>query len=92
MPYRDSVTGEVRVAEADYYITTIPLSLLSKLPSNLSDRCKEAMAKPRASIVGKLALQMNRRFWEEDDGAPEAAGDCARVLRELSVVFCRSTF
>ena len=67
MPYRDTVTGEVRVAEADYCITTIPLSLLSKLPSNLSDRCKEAMAKPRASIVGKLALQMNRRFWEEDD-------------------------
>ena len=67
VPYRDTVTGEVRVAEADYCITTIPLSLLSKLPSNLSDRCKEAMAKPRASIVGKLALQMNRRFWEEDD-------------------------
>ncbi len=67
VPYRDTTTGEVRVATADYCITTIPLGLLSKLPTDLSDRCKEAMAVARPSIVGKLALQMNRRFWEEDD-------------------------
>jgi monoamine oxidase len=67
VPYRDTASGEMRVAEADYCITTIPLGILSKLPSDLSDQCKEAMTKPRASTVGKLALQMNRRFWEEDD-------------------------
>jgi len=67
VPYRDTATGEDRVAEADYCITTIPLGILAKLPADLSDQCKEAMAKPRASTVGKLALQMNRRFWEEDD-------------------------
>lgn len=67
VPYRDTSTGEAHVAEADYCITTIPLGILSKLPTDLSDQCKEAMSKPRASTVGKLALQMNRRFWEEDD-------------------------
>jgi monoamine oxidase len=67
VPYRDTVSGETRVATADYCITTIPLSIMSKLPTDLSDECKEAMAKPRLSTVGKLALQMNRRFWEEDD-------------------------
>ena len=65
--YRDTSNGEIRVAEADYCISTIPLAILSKLPTDLSDQCKEAIAKPRASTVGKLALQMNRRFWEEDD-------------------------
>jgi monoamine oxidase len=67
VPYRDTATGKVRVAKADYCITTIPLGILSKLPTDLSDRCKEAMAAPGKMTVGKLALQMNRRFWEEDD-------------------------
>lgn len=67
VPYRDTATGKVRVAKADYCVTTIPLGILSKLPTDLSDRCKEAMAAPGKMTVGKLALQMNRRFWEEDD-------------------------
>ena len=67
VPYRDTVSGEMRVAKADYCITTIPLSILRKLPADLSDQVKEAIAAPRMSEVGKLALQMNRRFWEEDD-------------------------
>ena len=46
VPYRDTVTGQTRVAKADYCITTIPLAILSKLPTDLSDRCKEAMAAP----------------------------------------------
>lgn len=67
VPWRDTATGDVNVAEADYCITTIPLSILRKLPTDLPDPCKEAMATPSLSTVGKLALQMNRRFWEEDD-------------------------
>lgn len=67
VPYRDTATGETKVATADYCITTIPLGILVKLPTDLSDRCKEAMAAPGKMTVGKLALQMNRRFWEEDD-------------------------
>jgi monoamine oxidase len=67
VPYRDTASGQVRIAKADYCITTIPLGILSKLPTDLSDRCKEAVAAPGKMTVGKLALQMNRRFWEEDD-------------------------
>lgn len=67
VPYRDTATGDVRVAEADYCITTLPLGILAKLPTDLPEPCREAIGKPRASTVGKLALQMNRRFWEEDD-------------------------
>jgi monoamine oxidase len=67
VPYRDTATGEVRVAKADYCITTIPLWILSRLQTDLSDRCKEAVAAPGKMTVGKLGVQMNRRFWEEDD-------------------------
>lgn len=67
VPYRDTATGEVRVAKADYCITTIPLGILSKLRTDLSARCKEAVAAPGKMTVGKLGLQFNRRFWEEDD-------------------------
>ncbi|MDE0753886.1 MAG: flavin monoamine oxidase family protein [Woeseiaceae bacterium] len=67
VPYRDTVSGNMRVAKADYCITTIPLAVLTKLPMDLSDQCKEAVAAPGKMTVGKLALQMNRRFWEEDD-------------------------
>ena len=67
VPFRDTASGELRVARADYCITTIPLGILSKLPADLPDRCKEAMAAPGKMTVGKLGLQMNRRFWEEDD-------------------------
>ena len=65
--YRDTATGETRVENANFCITTIPLGILSKLKTDLSDQCKEAMAAPRKMTVGKLSLQMNRRFWEEDD-------------------------
>jgi monoamine oxidase len=41
--------------------------MLAKLKTDLSEDCKEAMNAPRKMTVGKLALQMNRRFWEEDD-------------------------
>jgi monoamine oxidase len=67
VPYRDTESGETRVANADYCITTIPLGILLRLPTDLSDQCKEAMAAPGKMTVSKLALQMNRRFWEEDD-------------------------
>lgn len=67
VPYRDTVSGEVSVAEADYCISTIPLSIMRRLPMDLPENCQEAIAKPNLSTVGKLALQMNRRFWEEDD-------------------------
>lgn len=67
VPYKDTATGQTRVAKADYCVTTIPLGILSKLPADLSDRCKDAVAAPGKMSVGKLSLQMNRRFWEEDD-------------------------
>lgn len=67
VPYRDTRSGATRVAKADYCISTIPLAVLSKLQTDLPELCKEAIRTPSKMTVSKLGLQMNRRFWEEDD-------------------------
>jgi len=55
------------IAKADWCICTIPLSILSQIPINVSARMKAAIdAVPYASAV-KIGLQFKRRFWEEDE-------------------------
>jgi monoamine oxidase len=52
---------------ADWCVCTIPLSILSQLPINVSATMKAAIdAVPYAGSV-KIGLQFKRRFWEEDD-------------------------
>jgi monoamine oxidase len=54
-------------ARADWCVCTIPLSILSQLPLDVSDRTKRAIdAVPYMSSV-KIGLQFKRRFWEEDE-------------------------
>ena len=65
--YRDALSGDLVTETGDYCVTTIPLSVMRNIPNDLSDRCKAAIGGATQSQVGKLALQMNRRFWEEDD-------------------------
>jgi monoamine oxidase len=56
-----------QLAQADWCICTIPLSILSQLPLDVSDRMKAAIdAVPYTSSV-KIGLQFKRRFWEEDE-------------------------
>jgi monoamine oxidase len=59
--------GVVEKARADWCVCTLPLSILSQLPINVSKRMKAAIdAVPYASAV-KFGLQFSRRFWEEDE-------------------------
>lgn len=54
-------------AHADWCVCTLPLSILSQIPINVSDPMKAAIdAVPYASAV-KFGLQFRRRFWEEDE-------------------------
>jgi monoamine oxidase len=54
-------------AKADWCVCTIPLSILSQIPIDVSTRMKAAIdAIPYASSV-KIGLQFKRRFWEEDE-------------------------
>ena len=57
----------VQQATADWCICTIPLSILSQLPVDISGPMKNAIeAVPYAGSV-KIGLQFKRRFWEEDE-------------------------
>ncbi|MBB4423797.1 monoamine oxidase [Bradyrhizobium sp. CIR48] len=52
---------------ADWCVCTIPLSILSQLPINVSAAMKAAIdAVPYGASV-KVGLQFKRRFWEEDE-------------------------
>jgi monoamine oxidase len=51
---------------ADYCLCTIPLSVLKMIDSGLSDGHRAAMNGVSYTPVGKIGLQMKRRFWEED--------------------------
>lgn len=58
--------GQPETLTADWCICTIPLSVLKGIDNGLSPAFKEAMAKCAYAPVGKIGLQMKRRFWEED--------------------------
>lgn len=60
--------GKVQEATADWCVCTIPLTILSQIPMQVSGAMQAAIgAVPYASSV-KVGLQMKRRFWEQDDG------------------------
>lgn len=60
--------GQPETITADWCICTIPLSVLKGIDNGLSPAFKAAMAKCAYAPVGKIGLQMKRRFWEEDHG------------------------
>jgi monoamine oxidase len=64
--YADA-NGQVRRADADYLITTIPLPVLSGIQKDLSPPVQSAIAVSNYDGAGKIGLQFKRRFWEEDD-------------------------
>ncbi len=66
--YIDSRTGgERQKATADWCVCTIPASILSQIPMNVSAKKKAAINAIPYGAGLKVGLQMKRRFWEEDD-------------------------
>jgi monoamine oxidase len=54
-------------AVADWCICTIPLSILSQLPIDVSADVKNAIDAVPYTAAVKVGLQFKRRFWEEDE-------------------------
>ena len=62
-----SAGGALQEAKADWCVCTLPLTILSQLPLDVSAPMKAAIdAVPYFPAV-KLGLQFARRFWEEDE-------------------------
>src|SRR5688572_6869365 len=59
--------GQMKRADADYLVTTIPLPVLSGIQKDLSQPVQTAIAAANYDGAGKIGLQFKRRFWEDDD-------------------------
>ena len=62
----DLKTGKITRLQADYVVTSLPLPLLAKIPSNLSNPVKQAIASVSLGHANKVAWQAPR-FWETHD-------------------------
>lgn len=60
-------SGKTSTAHADWCICTIPLSILSQIPMNVSAPMADAIGSVAYAASVKVGLQFKRRFWEEDD-------------------------
>jgi monoamine oxidase len=66
--YEDTTSpGHTHVARGDWCLCTIPLSILSQLPINVSQAMSDAIAAVPYAAAVKIGLQFKRRFWEEDE-------------------------
>jgi len=59
--------GRRQVAEADYCICTIPLTVLSTIQSDFSPTFASAIGRIAYAPSTKVGIEFKRRFWEEDD-------------------------
>lgn len=60
--------GQKSSVKADYCICTIPLSVLRSVDLQVAPAFKAAINAPAYAPVGKIGLQMKKRFWELDHG------------------------
>jgi monoamine oxidase len=66
--YVETTTGHERELSADYVVACVPLTMLRSVDINLSPGLMAVVKETSYSASAKMALQMRRRFWEEDDG------------------------
>jgi monoamine oxidase len=59
--------GAPQTASADWCVCTIPLSILSQIPLDVSPPMAAAIKSVSYGPAVKVGLQFKRRFWEEDD-------------------------
>src|SRR5258707_2778206 len=73
-----------QIAKADWCVCTIPLSILSQIPTDVGPRMKAAIdAVPYSSSI-KIGLQFKRRFWEEDEAIYGGISYTDLPIRQIS--------
>ncbi len=66
--YIDALKGGApQKATADWCVCTIPATILSQIPMNVSAKKRAAINQLPYSASIKIGIEMKRRFWEEDD-------------------------
>lgn len=80
--YKDA-TGTHEIS-ADLCICTLPLPVLSNVKNNFSPDVNRAIDYITYNQTGKIGLQFNRRFWEEDE---QIYGGITHTNNDLTQIF-----
>jgi monoamine oxidase len=56
-----------RVLRSDYCVATLPPHLMARIPHNLGTPVTTALSEFGVTAAGKIGLEYQRRWWEEDD-------------------------
>ncbi len=65
--YKNTKSGAVSTENCDYVISTAPLGVMANINTNLSEEFQTALKATRSNPACKIGVEMNRRFWEQDD-------------------------
>jgi monoamine oxidase len=65
--YKDTKTGKTVTEKGDYCVSTIPFPVVSSINNNFNDELNDAIKAPTAVPAFKLGIQLDRRFWEQDE-------------------------
>ncbi len=85
--YKDA-KGAVKELSAETCICTIPLPVLSNIPADFEGSTQRAVDRTPYMKTGKIGLQFNRRFWEEDD---RIFGGITKTNMDITQIFYPST-
>jgi monoamine oxidase len=80
--------GSLHKLEADYLVCALPLTVLSTLDTDFTQKYKAAIASVPYLAAGKMGLQFKRRFWEEDDNI---YGGASRTDQDIQQIIYPST-
>ncbi len=81
--YTDVASGTASQAKADYCVCTIPLGILSQIDLDASTGMRAAIAAVPYSNSVKVGLEMQSRFWEEDEAI---YGGISFTDREIAMI------
>ncbi len=76
--------GATKEIKGDFCICTIPLPVLRKIPADFSPDTQRAIDFVPYMNAGKIGLQFNRRFWEEDD---QIFGGITKTNMDITQIF-----
>lgn len=83
------VGGAPKVITADYGVSALPMTIMSKMPVlDLDEGLKKEMAAVQYAASGKIGLQFKRRFWEEDE---QIFGGISRTDQDITQIVYPST-
>jgi monoamine oxidase len=79
-----TVGGRTKSLEADWCVCTIPPHILKRIPNDFGPQVNADLAVPTPQSTGKIALQYDRRWWEEDENL---MGGITNTNMDLSTIW-----